>query len=274
MTNIAIVLVLGAIAGFTIYLGLATSRIRILKDQTRYLLSALATGILIFLIYDVLNGSWNIVEGAVTGSIASGSLSLDAVLYLVTFFVGLGLGVLGLAFYEGRYLLSSKSKDRAKPSGIADRNVDPYKFAMMIAVGIGAHNFGEGLAIGESFATGAIALATVLVIGFALHNSTEGFGILGPLIRESERPNVRFLLLAGLVGGGPTFLGTVVGSVWASPIATILFLSFAAGALIYVTLTMYRSIASALKGNRLMFGIFLGVALGFLTDLVVSIGGV
>ena len=75
---------------------------------------------------------------------------------------------------------------------------------MTIAVAIGLHNFAEGLAIGVSAQAGEIALATVLIIGFALHNATEGFGIVGPL--GGVRPSWRWLGLAGLVGGGPTFL--------------------------------------------------------------------
>ena len=80
---------------------------------------------------------------------------------------------------------------------------------MVIAMAIGLHNFAEGLAIGVSAKTGAIGLATVLVIGFGLHNATEGFGIVGPL--GAVRPSWRWLGLAGLIGGGPTFLGTIVG---------------------------------------------------------------
>src|SRR5439155_10260068 len=80
---------------------------------------------------------------------------------------------------------------------------------LVIATAIGVHNFAEGLAIGVSARAGAIGLATVLIIGFALHNATEGFGIIGPL--GDVRPSWRWLAVAGLIAGGPTFLGTVVG---------------------------------------------------------------
>jgi ZIP family zinc transporter len=259
-------LILGAISGFTIYFGLIISRISILKDSTRYLLSSIATGILIFLIYDVLSNSWGqYVEEAVVYSVHTGSGYGTTALYLALFFTGLSLGVLGLSFYGERMLKATAEQGNESGSS--------YRFALLIAIGIGTHNFGEGLAIGTSFAAGYIGLATVLVIGFGLHNSTEGFGILGPLIKDRKVPNGRFLLTAGLIGGGPTFLGTVIGSLWSSPSAEILFLSFAAGALIYVTLTMYKAIAPLCTGNRLMVGIFAGVVLGFLTDLIVSIGG-
>src|SRR5207244_9318247 len=88
------------------------------------------------------------------------------------------------------------------------------RLAVLIATGIGLHNFSEGLAIGQSAAKGEISLAVLLVIGFGLHNSTEGFGIVAPLATEPVRPSWRFLLLLGLTGGGPTFFGTVVGQAW------------------------------------------------------------
>src|SRR5437764_866487 len=78
-----------------------------------------------------------------------------------------------------------------------------------IAVAIGLHNFAEGLAIGVSASTGEIGLATVLIVGFALHNATEGFGIVGPL--GDIKPSWTWLAVAGLIGGGPTFLGSILG---------------------------------------------------------------
>ena len=89
--------------------------------------------------------------------------------------------------------------------------VNAYRLAMMIAIGIGAHNFSEGLAIGQSYVSGTIGLAIILIIGFGAHNATEGFGIAGPLTGLVKKPSIRFLILAGLIGGGPTFLGTVIG---------------------------------------------------------------
>lgn len=145
---------------------------------------------------------------------------------------------------------------------------------MMIAMGIGAHNFSEGLAIGQSYAQGAIGLALILVIGFGAHNATEGFGIAGPLTGLATRPSARFLATAGLVGGGPTFLGTLMGSlVGVSNFAYVLFLSIAGGALIYVTLLMYSSGRRQTSNDILMVGILIGLCLGFVTDLIVTLGG-
>jgi len=154
------------------------------------------------------------------------------------------------------------------------QQVDAYRLSMMIAIGIGAHNFSEGLAIGQSFATGAVGLATMLIIGFAAHNATEGFGIAGPLTSLSNRPSLRFLAVAGLIGGGPTFLGTVLGSLGASTLAYILFLAVAGGALVYVTMLMYSVARGHVANDILMLGFFIGISAGFLTDLLVTLSGV
>jgi zinc transporter, ZIP family len=139
------------------------------------------------------------------------------------------MGLLGLVFYESRYM---KRPIQQRPGGAEGgesrivagggdhhqhqqqllQETNAYRLAMMIAIGIVAHNFSEGLAIGQSYASGAIGLAVLLMIGFGSHNTTEGFGIVGPLTGILNKPKIRFLILVGLIGGGPTFLGTMVGS--------------------------------------------------------------
>jgi len=131
----------------------------------------------------------------------------------------------------------------------------------MIAIGLGAHNFSEGLAIGQSYVSGAIGLAILLIIGFGAHNGTEGFGIAGPLTGLVKKPRVRFLVLAGLIGGGPTFIGTILGSLWDSSIASVLFLSLAGGALVHVSLLMDNSGRRQATNNILKSGIFVGCVL-------------
>jgi ZIP family zinc transporter len=113
----------------------------------------------------------------------------------------------------------------------------------------------------------------LLIIGFGAHNATEGFGIAGPLTGLNKKPNIRFIILLGLIGGGPTFLGTLVGSLWASTIASILFLSIAGGALIYVSMLMYNTGRLQTTNTILMTGIFFGLMAGFITDLIISLSG-
>ena len=147
------------------------------------------------------------------------------------------------------------------------------RLSLLIAVGIGLHNFGEGLAIGGSAAAGEIGLATVLVIGFALHNGTEGFGIVAPLAAEGERPSWGFLLLMGLIGGGPTFVGTAVGRQFTSDAMSVIFLTLAAGSILYVVIQL---LGVAYKNGRkelIYWGVLLGLCAGFVTDMVVTAGG-
>jgi ZIP family zinc transporter len=147
------------------------------------------------------------------------------------------------------------------------------RLALLIAVGIGLHNFGEGLAIGGSAATGAISLAVLLVIGFALHNATEGFGIVAPLAAEGERPSWTFLLLMGVIGGGPTFLGTVVGRQFTSDAVSMLFLTLAAGSILYVVIQLLGVAHKVGRKDLLYAGVLAGLTAGFVTDMVVTAAG-
>ena len=144
---------------------------------------------------------------------------------------------------------------------------------MLIAVGIGLHNFGEGLAIGASAAAGKLSLAVLLVIGFGAHNATEGFGIVAPLAAAGERPTWPRLVLLGLIGGGPTFVGTVVGMQVTAPVLGIAFLALAAGSILYVVIELL-AVARATRLKELVtWGIMLGLVLGFVTDAIVSAAG-
>jgi len=110
----------------------------------------------------------------------------------------------------------------------------PLSIATLIALGIGLHNFGEGLAIGAAFAAGAAALGSFLVIGFTLHNITEGVGIVAPLTKEKERPKLHVFVLLALLAGTPAILGTWIGGLAFSPFLAALFLSIGAGAILQV----------------------------------------
>ncbi len=257
-------------------------------------LNALAMGILLFLITDVLSAAWQPTKLAAIAGYSGKGPAADAAIDLLALFGGLGLGLLGLALYEQRYLRRIISKrlvaaDEKDDNGGKGNRVglhegrqqqqgaelfgSPHHLATMIAVGIGLHNFSEGLAIGQSYASGAVALAVVLIVGFGAHNATEGFGIAGPLTGISEKPQISFLVKMGIIGGSPTFIGTLVGSVWVSQLTYIMFLSLAGGALVYVTLLMYNTARRESRNDLIMVGIFIGLLAGFLTDLIVSIGG-
>jgi ZIP family zinc transporter len=142
---------------------------------------------------------------------------------------------------------------------------------MTIAAAIGLHNFAEGLAIGVSASAGEIGLATVLIIGFALHNTTEGFGIVGPL--GDVRPSWRWLALAGLVGGGPTFLGSMVGYQVSSDALAMVFYAVAGGAILYVIAEIWNGMRRFGHREIALWMLTAGFLIGLATDMVVVYGG-
>lgn len=114
------------------------------------------------------------------------------------------------------------------------RGGSPTAVAAFIALGIGLHNLGEGLAIGAAFATGAASLGSFLVIGFTLHNITEGVGIAAPMTRENPKPRLRTFVLLAILAGAPAMLGTWIGGFAFNPFLAVLFLSLGAGAILQV----------------------------------------
>src|ERR1700716_2185353 len=199
--------ILGSIAGLTIFLGLPLARVRIVTPRWMAFLNALAIGILFFLFVDIVEHAIAPVEAAIKADASSLPL-LVAVLI-----GGFGIGLLSLVYYMRRVSIGP--------------GVTPMHLAVVIATGIGLHNFSEGLAIGSSAQRGELTLAVTLVVGFGLHNVTEAFGIAAPL--AGKRPSWALLGLVGIIGGGPNFLGTIIGYTFASPPVSVLFLSLAAG---------------------------------------------
>jgi ZIP family zinc transporter len=258
----------------------------------RVALAMFAVGILAFIFMDVTKHAQEIVSEALS-SYKGHHDSFGHVLGLFALLgVGFVAGVAGISAVERRLLVPRNGvRERSALPPIAGGATEDVASAgllesdraaaearrralhrgMTIAVAIGLHNFAEGLAIGVSAKSGAIGLATVLIIGFGLHNATEGFGIVGPL--GDVRPSWRWLGLAGLVGGGPTLLGTLVGyQVDSSPLE-LLFYALAGGAVLYVIGEIWTGMRR--YGHR-MLGLYMlaaGFLVGVATDLVVTYGG-
>ncbi|HET8582285.1 MAG TPA: ZIP family metal transporter [Jatrophihabitans sp.] len=281
-------LLLGFIAGVTILFGLPIGRLRRPAPTLRVILNAIAVGVLMFLFWDVSSAAWEPIDSAL-GDVHAGHGGLArAIGYGALFAGGLAVGLLGLVGYDRYIARAAKNTGRGGPGAMAltekpARLRGPAtwsparRLALLIAVGIGLHNFAEGLAIGQAAASNAIALATVLVIGFALHNATEGFGIVAPLAAgrdgEADRPGWGFLLAMAAIGGGPTFIGTAVGHNFTSEPVSVIFLTLAAGSIVYVVVQLLGVAARAKRTDLVAAGVLIGLFAGFLTDAIVSAGG-
>jgi len=279
------VLLLGFVAGATILLGLPVGRMCRPAPQLKQLLNAAAGGVLLFLLWDVLSAAFEPLEESVEELGEGHGGELGAVFgYGVLFFGGLAIGLMGLVYYEA-WMTRRVAVSRERSGGPGAMSVGETaagglaswstarQLALLIAVGIGLHNFAEGLAIGSAAAADEIDMVTVLVIGFALHNATEGFGITAPLAGEPDRPSWPFLLGLGAIAGGPTFVGTLVGQSVTSEPVSVVFLTLAAGSILYVIVQL---IGLGLRHSRtvLGWGLLLGLTAGFLTDLVIDAAGV
>src|ERR687887_2662526 len=230
------ILALGAIAGLTIFIGLPIGRMHDLDARLKCFLSSMATGILLFLLWDILSGAVEPVEEALTDGRDGRFVWLATLLA-----AGFAIGLLSLVAYDG--WMKRRRRKAVVSAGAAAATEYEHHFAglsparwlaLFIATGIGLHNFSEGLAIGQSAARDELSLALVLIIGFALHNATEGFGICAPLSGDTEMPSWGFLGALGLIAGGPTFLGTAIGQAWVSEALSVAFLALAAGPLLYL----------------------------------------
>jgi zinc transporter, ZIP family len=275
------ILLLGAIAGVTIFIGLPIGRMRGLSKNTRAGLSALATGILVFLLWDVLSNAVGPMDTALHAHDWDRFVGLSALGIL-----GFSAGLMSLVYYDA-WMKARAGRRASKLVGPGAAAVDEFesrrwfdlahpavRLAFLIAIGIGVHNFGEGLAIGQAAASNEISLAVTLIIGFGLHNATEGFGICGPLTGEGIRPSWKLLLVLGLIGGAPTFFGTVVGQAWTSDAVSVLFFTVAGGSILYVVQELFAVNRKYGHPVLIMWLLVLGVLLGFATDFVVTAAGV
>ena len=275
---------LGALAGATIFLSLPFGRLKLLNDRARVALAMFAVGVLAFLLVDVFEHALAIAEHAVEGyEEGEGSLA-KAIGFPTMLAGGFALGCAGLAMVERRI---RRSVDPPRMAGGSDAmtveqagalvsEVDiartrALRLGMMIAAAIGLHNFAEGLAIGVSASTGEIGLATVLIIGFALHNATEGFGIVGPL--GDVRPSWAWLGLAGIVGGAPVFLGAMVGYNVNSEALELAFYGVAGGAILYVIGEVWNAMRRYGHKELGLWLLAAGFTAGLLTDMFVAYAG-
>lgn len=263
--DFASTVILAAIAGFTIFLGLPIARLNNVPPSLKAFLNAIATGILVFLLWDVISKASEPIDVALEATHQGDSASL--VMLLIVFAVGLSVGLLSLVYFEKRVIRRAKQQAQDNKT-----EATPYQLAMMIAAGIGIHNLGEGLAIGQASRSGAISLATILIAGFGLHNMTEGFGIAAPLTL-GKRVSWGALALLGLVGGGPTFVGALVGySVQSEPFF-VFCLALAAGSILYVIAELLNIGRRFQVQELAMAGILLGFFAGYGTDLILTWSG-
>jgi ZIP family zinc transporter len=276
---------LGAIAGLTIFLGLPLGRMRTIDERTRVALAMFAVGILAFIFVDVLSQGKDIVDAALahykhhTGSLAR------VVWLTLLMAAGFLVGSSGLAVIERRLrpapppgppiaggataVAAAEAEALLGEAELARRRA--LQRGLTIACAIGLHNFAEGLAIGVSARAGAVSLATVLIIGFALHNATEGFGIVGPL--GGVMPSWRWLFGVGLLAGGPTFLGSMVGYAVTSQPLELAFYALAGGAIFYVIGEVWQGMRRYGHRELGLYLVGLGFMVGVVTDLIVTYGG-
>jgi len=255
-------------------------RLRGRTARFKTFLNGLSAGVLLFLLLEIFQHSFGSVERSFE-QFTEGHASFGHFLpYGLVFAAGMGVGLLGLV-YVGRLWRRRRTSATGASLGpgamaVAEAHSlrpQSLRLGMAIATGIGLHNFSEGLAIGQSANQGHVSLALLLVIGFALHNATEGFGIVGPLAAEGVRPSWRWLALAGLIGGGPTFLGTLVGTAFTSELLSVAFLALAGGAILYVVGEILNA-GRRMSWETTLWGVLTGFLLGMATELVLVAAGV
>jgi zinc transporter, ZIP family len=228
--------------------------LRRVSDDWVRLFMAVTIGLLGFLVID---GG---LEGIEIGQESSGA------------FGGVELLFLGAV---GAYLALT-AVDRRLKAGIERRRAagaGAFRLSLMVAIGIGLHNLGEGLAIGSAYAVGSLALGAFLVIGFAIHNTTEGLAIVAPLAR-TEPPGIARLGLLGLIAGGPAILGAVIGgAAYNQELATFL-IGVGVGAIVQVIGQLLPSIRDR-QGQALyplsIAGLSIGAGILYVTSLLVSV---
>ena len=258
-----------------VYLGMLPID-KLLKLDSKWMtfLLAFTVGVLLFLLIDLGAEMMEEADGFIAAmqvaDSATGTIpALDQAIFdfvgiglapstgYVIAIAGISLGVFGLVFTD------QKIRQKAGASS-------SEKMAWLIALAIGLHNMGEGLAVGITVSAGSTALASSLIVGFALHNLSEGIAIVGPLASGGKMPSVKQLIGLGALAGGPTIIGAFIGLSWFANSLAILFFAIAAGAVLYVCVEVLSSIKKdgAEAGPWYLHG---GVVAGLLVMYVTSL---
>jgi zinc transporter, ZIP family len=242
---------------------------------------SLTAGLLVFLGIDAL-----IESNEITAESIAGTFNGQVLIAMVTIFSFLALLYTSEKLIQHAIMKSStnsKSPLQVSSSSSASTTqqqmVKPVAIALMISIGIGLHNLGEGLAIGAAVVLGEVALSTFLIVGFTLHNTTEGLAIVAPMAK-SGRVMIRKLVAMGMIAGVPAIIGAWIGGFLYSPIAAIIFLSIGAGAIFQVVLSIASWMTknnNSVEGGRktllstsMIVGFIVGMAIMYVTSLLVS----
>jgi zinc transporter ZupT len=223
---------------------------RISKSKYHFFL-ALTAGLLLFLGIDATEEALEVSKEALAGSF--NGVLLVATVVLLSFLA---------LYYVGERLVQNASLSRMTKS---------VAVALMVSIGIGLHNFGEGLAIGAAIGLGQVALSTFLIVGFAIHNTTEGIAIASPLAKG--KPMIRLLAGLGLLAGSPAVFGAWIGGFVYSPFTAIIFLSIGAGAIFQVIVILIRWLQDEgdkkLSSAAVVSGLAVGMLVMYLTSILI-----
>ncbi len=223
--------------------------IKKISKQKYHFFLALTAGLLLFLAIDSIEESIEVSNENLANSF-NGSLLVATVIVL---------SFLTLYYVGNKIVSKSDSLHFSKPVAIG----------LMISIGIGLHNFGEGLAIGAAVGIGSIAFSTFLIVGFALHNTTEGIAIAAPMSRGKLM--IGKLAIMGVIAGSPAIFGAWIGGFAYSPFTSVIFLAIGAGAIFQVILVLLKWIQKENDGNLSNLSVVSGFALGMLVMYLTSI---